>query len=177
MMALTLISYRVNRVQHSCNFFSQILFKYSDVQENVWGKVWAAYERPLLYSTSCFEFQDFTRSGYGWFGFILGTLYLSSVYYTVIRAYDECMSNVVLNAKLPVSTFKHFYCIHKYQNQHLLSWYNMKINCIFQEVINKSVAKLYVYYGNLLLHWNMSRTLRNNKLVNRPFVKTAQIIM
>ena len=109
--------------------------------------------------------------------FILGTLYLSSVYYTVIRAYDECMSNVVLNAKLPVSTFKHFYCIHKYQNQHLLSWYNMKINCIFQEVINKSVAKLYVYYGNLLLHWNMSRTLRNNKLVNRPFVKTAQIIM
>ena len=39
------------------------------------------------------------------------------------------------------------------------------------------MCQLYVYYGNLLVHWNMSRTLRNNKLVNRTFVKTATIIL
>ena len=38
------------------------------------------------------------------------------------------------------------------------------------------MCQLYVYDGNLLVHWNMSRTLRNNKLVNRTFVKTATII-
>ena len=39
------------------------------------------------------------------------------------------------------------------------------------------MCQLYVYDGNLLVHWNMSRTLRNNKLVNRTFVKTATIIL
>ena len=52
MRAKTLNSYRVNRVQHSCNFFSQMFSKNSDVQENVWGKVWAAYQRPLVEQSS-----------------------------------------------------------------------------------------------------------------------------
>ena len=41
--------------------------------------------------------------------------------------------------------------------------------------INKSVE--YEYYGNLFLYCSMSWTLRNNKLVNGSFVKTAKIIL